>query len=144
MLFYLLRRFAESDMLTSRQRKEVFHIWYASPAQNHVSFAGYWNDPYEYDSYVEEVDFLPMYNNQVCRITQLLLIHTVWLKLRMQKNGTKDSARYKRNFLKMKKVTLLGSPADDIIKPWDSSLFNFYSENDATKVTDMTEHEVCI
>mmetsp|Transcript_41229 Transcript_41229/g.106639 ORF Transcript_41229/g.106639 Transcript_41229/m.106639 type:complete len:104 (-) Transcript_41229:881-1192(-) len=52
--------------------------------------------------------------------------------------------RHKENFLKVQQITLMGSSADDIIRPWDSSLFNFYDPSSPEDVSDMTKHNIYI
>ena len=36
---------------------------------------------------------------------------------------------YKENFEKLNLLVVVGSPDDDLIRPWDSSHFNYYYDN---------------
>ncbi|XP_036071637.1 lysosomal thioesterase PPT2-A-like [Oryzias melastigma] len=40
-------------------------------------------------------------------------------------------AEWKKNFLRIKKLVLIGGPGDDVITPWQSSHFGFYNSNEA-------------
>ncbi|XP_043939140.1 lysosomal thioesterase PPT2 isoform X2 [Protopterus annectens] len=46
---------------------------------------------------------------------------------------------WKKNFLRIKKLILIGGPDDGVITPWQSSHFGFYDENET--VIDMTGQE---
>lgn len=39
-------------------------------------------------------------------------------------------SEYKRNFLKLRRLVLIGGPDDDVVTPWQSSQFGFYDENE--------------
>ncbi|MGH0157376.1 UNVERIFIED_CONTAM: hypothetical protein FKN15_033278 [Acipenser sinensis] len=41
-----------------------------------------------------------------------------------------DATDWKNNFLRIKKLVLIGGPDDGVITPWQSSHFAFYNENE--------------
>uniref|UniRef100_K1RRS5 palmitoyl-CoA hydrolase n=1 Tax=Magallana gigas TaxID=29159 RepID=K1RRS5_MAGGI len=41
-----------------------------------------------------------------------------------------NMSEYKRNFLKLHRLVLIGGPDDDVVTPWQSSHFSFYDENE--------------
>mmetsp|Transcript_41229 Transcript_41229/g.106636 ORF Transcript_41229/g.106636 Transcript_41229/m.106636 type:complete len:128 (+) Transcript_41229:139-522(+) len=81
--------------------EELYTLWYTGFSQDHISFAGYWNDPNQYDGYLKKVEFLPH-----------------------------------------QEVVLLGSPVDEIILPWDSSLFNFFTPSNEHTTSSMKTMKV--
>uniref|UniRef100_K1PI16 palmitoyl-CoA hydrolase n=1 Tax=Magallana gigas TaxID=29159 RepID=K1PI16_MAGGI len=49
---------------------------------------------------------------------------------------------FKHNFLRIKRMVLIGGPNDGLIRPWQSSLFGFYDENEI--VQDMKKQQYFI
>jgi hypothetical protein len=64
-------------------------VLYTSLSQSLISFAGYWNDPNQYTSYLRNVKFLPVLNNKV---------------------GHPNRSKWRENFLKIRNMILLASP----------------------------------
>uniref|UniRef100_A0AAV2MFH9 palmitoyl-CoA hydrolase n=1 Tax=Knipowitschia caucasica TaxID=637954 RepID=A0AAV2MFH9_KNICA len=81
--------------------------------------AGQFGDPHNRDLYLEKDDFLPLINGETQH---------------------KDLPEWKKNFLQIKKMVLIGGPDDGVITPWQSSLFGFY--NKKREVVEMKNQEV--
>nr|XP_006821301.1 PREDICTED: lysosomal thioesterase PPT2-A-like [Saccoglossus kowalevskii] len=97
-------------------REELYKVCYKVFGQD-VSVCNYWNDPHHHDLYLKFNSFLPVLNNQV--------------------NGSEE---YKKNFIKLKNLVLIGGPDDGVITPWQSSHFGFYDSSE--KVIEMTSQQV--
>ncbi|XP_037083061.1 lysosomal thioesterase PPT2-A-like [Pollicipes pollicipes] len=88
-------------------RDEAFWLFYSYFGQ-YSSVANYWNDPHEQEEYRQYSKFLAPLNNEVL---------------------TGESARFRRNLCRLKRLVLIGGPDDGIITPWQSSQFGFYTAN---------------
>ncbi|KAI1886096.1 hypothetical protein AGOR_G00210500 [Albula goreensis] len=89
-------------------KTHLYEICY-TPFGQKISVCNYWKDPHHIDKYVKGNDYLAVLNNE-----------------RPNPNMT----AWKNNFLRIKKLILIGGPDDDVITPWQSSLFGFYDENE--------------
>ncbi|XP_072249649.1 lysosomal thioesterase PPT2-like [Leuresthes tenuis] len=89
-------------------KKEVFHVCYNKLGQK-VSICDYWNDPHHRSSYLKSNAFLPLLNGEKPHSNM-----TAW----------------RDNFLRIKKLVLIGGPDDGVITPWQSSHFGFYDSNE--------------
>ncbi|KAL4629624.1 lysosomal thioesterase PPT2-like [Arapaima gigas] len=99
-------------------KSNLYHLCYTSVGQR-VSICNYWNDPHHRDMYVNSSDFLAVLNSE-----------------RPNSNATV----WKKNFLRIKKLVLIGGPDDGVITPWESSLFGFYDDNET--VVEMKHQDV--
>ncbi|XP_024114269.2 lysosomal thioesterase PPT2-B [Oryzias melastigma] len=90
-------------------RKLVYLLCYRQFAQMHISICNYWNDPLRRVKYLKFNNFLPLLNGE-------------------KAHG--KMAEWKKNFLRIKKLVLIGGPDDDVITPWQSSQFGFYNNNE--------------
>eukprot|EP00079_Xenopus_tropicalis_P037815 XP_017951586.1 PREDICTED: lysosomal thioesterase PPT2 isoform X2 [Xenopus tropicalis] len=70
---------------------------------------GQYGDPHHHGIYVNVSDFLAPLNSE-----------------RPEPNATD----WKKNFLRLRKMVLIGGPDDGVITPWESSHFGFYDENE--------------
>lgn len=77
-----------------------------------ISFCEYWNDPHQREKYLKHSDFLALINGD---------------------KHHKDLETWKENFLKIKKLVLIGGPDDGVITPWQSSHFGFYNSKEIVK-----------
>lgn len=103
--------------------RDILHLFlYNGLSQKAFSIANMWNDPANRESYLQKNLFLPIINNEVN--------HTF-------------SEDFKRNFLRTKKVVLIASSADEIITPWQSSVFGFFDANKST-IIPMHEQQVYV
>ncbi|XP_035683878.1 lysosomal thioesterase PPT2-A-like isoform X2 [Branchiostoma floridae] len=100
-------------------KENLYKVAYTSYGQD-ISISNYWNDPHHQDLYKENSVFLAVLNNQTAK--------------------NDKSKEYKNNFLKLKKLVLIGGPDDGVITPWQSSHFGFYDDNET--VVEMKEQEV--
>ncbi|KAJ3597210.1 hypothetical protein NHX12_000739 [Muraenolepis orangiensis] len=85
-------------------KRSVFHVCYNRFGRK-VSVCDYWNDPHHRERYVASSRFLALINAE------------------------RDHALvqgWKENFLRIRKLVLIGGPDDDVITPWQSSHFGFY------------------
>uniref|UniRef100_A0A8C5DFN1 palmitoyl-CoA hydrolase n=1 Tax=Gouania willdenowi TaxID=441366 RepID=A0A8C5DFN1_GOUWI len=98
--------------------KEIFHFCYSRFGQK-ISICDYWNDPHHREKYLKNNNFLPLLNGE------------------RQHEHMKE---WRENFLRIKKLVLIGGPDDGVITPWESSFFGFYNNNDT--VVEMRKQEV--
>ncbi|TNN61851.1 Lysosomal thioesterase PPT2-A [Liparis tanakae] len=89
-------------------KSNLFHFCYTSVGQK-ISICNYWNDPHHRDLYVNSSDYLSLLNSE---------------------KHNPNSTEWKKNFLKIKKLVLIGGPDDGVISPWQSSQFGFYDDNE--------------
>ncbi|KAI5628759.1 hypothetical protein C0J50_10578, partial [Silurus asotus] len=73
------------------------------------SFCNFWNDPHQRERYLKSSTFLALLNGEI--------YHS---KL----------PEWKKHFLKIKKLVLIGGPDDGVITPWQSSQFGFFDSNE--------------
>ncbi|XP_062385776.1 lysosomal thioesterase PPT2-A-like [Sardina pilchardus] len=99
-------------------KSNLFHFCYTSVGQR-ISICNFWNDPHHRDMYINSSDYLAVLNSE-----------------RSNPNAT----QWKNNFLRIKKLVLIGGPDDGVITPWESSQFGFYDENET--VVEMKNQEV--
>uniref|UniRef100_A0A3P9MAZ9 palmitoyl-CoA hydrolase n=1 Tax=Oryzias latipes TaxID=8090 RepID=A0A3P9MAZ9_ORYLA len=97
-------------------RELVYLLCYTKDLQESISMCNYWNDPHRRRRYLEYSNFLPLLNGE--------------------KPHSKMAA-WKKNFLRIKKLVLIGGPDDNVITPWQSSFFGFYNHNEV--VVEMKE-----
>uniref|UniRef100_A0A3B3DT26 palmitoyl-CoA hydrolase n=1 Tax=Oryzias melastigma TaxID=30732 RepID=A0A3B3DT26_ORYME len=81
-------------------RKLVYLICYRRVVQRHFSICNYWNDPHRRVKDLKFNNFLPLLNGE--------------------KAHGKMAGKWKKNFLRIKKLVLIGGPGDDVITPWQS------------------------
>jgi len=86
--------------------------WIEPLFQSYISFAAYWKDPLNYDSYLKYSIFLADINNE-----------------RNEKNAT-----YKSNLLKLNHMLLIYSTTENIVIPAMSPWFYFYAEGSDSTV----------
>ncbi|KAJ8334964.1 hypothetical protein SKAU_G00406030 [Synaphobranchus kaupii] len=99
-------------------KSNLFHLCYTSVGQR-VSICNYWNDPHHRDMYLNTSDYLALLNSE-----------------RPNPNAT----MWKNNFLRIKRLVLIGGPDDGVITPWQSSQFGFYDANET--VVEMKKQDV--
>nr|XP_022321647.1 lysosomal thioesterase PPT2-A-like [Crassostrea virginica] len=91
-----------------RLTRNIYRFFYSKIGQ-WISIGNYWKDPHHLTLYGEYSNYLAPLNND---------------------SASPNIAEYKRNFLRLKKLVLIGGPDDDVISPWKSSLFGFYDKNE--------------
>ncbi|XP_064206323.1 lysosomal thioesterase PPT2-A-like [Anguilla rostrata] len=101
-------------------KRQVYKICYRSVGQK-LSICNYWKDPHHIDQYVKGNDYLALLNSE--RLNP-------------------SAAVWKKNFLRIKKLVLIGGPDDGVITPWQSSHFGFYDENE--EVVEMKDQDVYV
>ncbi|XP_069571180.1 lysosomal thioesterase PPT2-like [Brachyistius frenatus] len=89
-------------------KKEVYRFCYKFLGQK-ISICNYWNDPHQRSSYLMANDFLTLLDGD---------------------KAHREMKAWRRNFLLIKKLVLIGGPDDGVITPWQSSLFGFYDSNE--------------
>ncbi|XP_040901284.1 lysosomal thioesterase PPT2-A-like [Toxotes jaculatrix] len=89
-------------------KKTVYKLCYNTLGQK-VSICEYWNDPHHRSLYLEKNNFLPKLNGETPH---------------------RDIKAWRGNFLRIKKLVLIGGPDDGVITPWQSSHFGFYDNNE--------------
>ncbi|XP_051813071.1 lysosomal thioesterase PPT2-A-like [Acanthochromis polyacanthus] len=83
-----------------------------------ISICDYWKDPHHMTDYLK--------NNQ-------------YLTLLDGEKPNKDMEAWRNNFLRLKKLVLIGGPDDEVITPWQSSHFGFYDSNE--RIVEMRNQE---
>ncbi|RVE68314.1 hypothetical protein OJAV_G00090770 [Oryzias javanicus] len=96
--------------LPSSSRHSIHFFCYSKIAQNLMSVCNYWNDPHHHYKYLKHNNYLPLLNGE---------------KLNSQ------TAEWRNNFLRIRKLVLIGGPDDEVIIPWQSSQFGFYNSQGA-------------
>ncbi|KAK5883499.1 hypothetical protein CesoFtcFv8_019824 [Champsocephalus esox] len=99
-------------------KSNLFHLCYTLVGQR-ISICNYWNDPHHRDMYVDSSDYLALLNSE---------------------RSNPNSTEWKKNFLKIKKLVLVGGPDDGVITPWQSSQFGFFDDNDT--VVEMQHQDI--
>uniref|UniRef100_A0A8C5N0Z4 palmitoyl-CoA hydrolase n=1 Tax=Leptobrachium leishanense TaxID=445787 RepID=A0A8C5N0Z4_9ANUR len=89
-------------------KANLFRLCYTRYGQTY-SICNFWNDPHHHDMYVNASDFLAPLNSD-----------------RSEPNATE----WKKNFLRLRRLVLIGGPDDGVITPWQSSHFGFFDENE--------------
>jgi len=87
----------------------IYKALYTILGQSFALF-NYYLDPTHYDMYMDRVVFFPDVNNENPSIS------------------SEEKERKKRNFLKLKKLALIGGATEDVIDPWQSTMFGFYTD----------------
>uniref|UniRef100_A0A8C1S2Y9 palmitoyl-CoA hydrolase n=1 Tax=Cyprinus carpio TaxID=7962 RepID=A0A8C1S2Y9_CYPCA len=77
------------------------------------------DNPHHRDMYINSSDYLALLNNE---------------------KANPNSTAWKKNFLRIKKLVLIGGADDGVITPWQSSQFGFYDENET--VVEMKNQKV--
>ncbi|XP_063794217.1 lysosomal thioesterase PPT2 isoform X2 [Pseudophryne corroboree] len=120
----LMGQYGDTDYLRylfpSYVKANLYRFCYTQFGQG-VSICNFWNDPHHHDMYVQSSDFLAPLNSE-----------------RPEPNITD----WKKNFLRLHRLVLIGGPNDGVITPWESSHFGFYDENET--VLDMKQQQVYI
>ncbi|XP_038163619.1 lysosomal thioesterase PPT2-like [Cyprinodon tularosa] len=98
-------------------KKTVFLFCYNNLGQK-LSICNYWNDPHHRDIYLKNNTFLPLVNGE---------------------KPHKLMKDWRENFLRIKKMVLIGGPDDGVITPWQSSHFGFYDNSE--DVVDMRNQQ---
>ncbi|XP_026086023.1 lysosomal thioesterase PPT2 isoform X1 [Carassius auratus] len=99
-------------------KSNLYHVCYTAVGQK-ISICNYWNDPHHRDMYINSSDYLAILNNE---------------------KENPNSTAWKQNFLRIKKLVLIGGADDGVITPWQSSQFGFYDENET--VVEMKNQKV--
>ncbi|XP_060067982.1 lysosomal thioesterase PPT2-A-like [Ylistrum balloti] len=89
-------------------KQNVYKFFYTQAGQQ-WSIANYWHDPHQETLYKQHNKFLAALDNDT---------------------ATPNATMYKDNFLRLKKLIMIGGPDDGVITPWQSSHFGFYDAND--------------
>ncbi|XP_043974332.1 lysosomal thioesterase PPT2-A-like [Gambusia affinis] len=89
--------------------KKTAYLFCYNKMGQHFSLCDYWNDPHHRARYLKGNTFLPLINGEIPH------------------QHLKD---WRENFLRIKKMVLIGGPDDGVITPWQSSHFGFYDSNE--------------
>ncbi|XP_004073825.1 lysosomal thioesterase PPT2 [Oryzias latipes] len=96
------------DVFPECVKSEIYHFCYLGIGQR-FSICNYWKDPHHKDLYVNVSSYLALLNTE-----------------KPHPNATE----WRKNFLKIQKLVLIGGPDDGVITPWQSSQFGFYDDNE--------------
>ncbi|XP_078808340.1 lysosomal thioesterase PPT2-like isoform X1 [Oryzias latipes] len=77
----------------------VYFLCYNKFMQKRISLCNFWNDPHQQVKYLKHNNFLPLLNGR---------------------KPHSKMAEWRKNFLRIKKLVLIGGPDDDVIIPWQS------------------------
>ncbi|XP_023397124.2 lysosomal thioesterase PPT2 isoform X2 [Loxodonta africana] len=95
-------------LFPTSMRSNLYRICY-SPWGQEFSICNYWHDPHHDDLYLNASSFLALINGE-----------------RDHPNAT----AWRKNFLRVGHLVLIGGPDDGVITPWQSSFFGFYDANE--------------
>lgn len=95
------------QLIGNLTRDAAHHVLYTPLMQARISFANLWNDPKQQKEYLSKNVFLPFVSNQIAH---------------------EQAAKYKRNFLKIGSFISYGSAADEVLDPWQSTIFGYWDE----------------
>ncbi|XP_028985930.1 lysosomal thioesterase PPT2-like [Betta splendens] len=116
----LAGQYGDTDYLNwifpDTMKKIVFEFCYR--CRSKVSVCDYWNDPHHRTLYLHSNRFLPVLNGETPH---------------------RHMEEWRENFLRIKKLVLIGGPDDGVITPWQSSYFGFYDSNE--QVVEMKNQE---
>lgn len=116
----LAGQFGVSKFLFDWYMRSKYDVWkyvYTSWGQT-FSFANYWKDPYHYTEYLRINHYLPVLDNEV---------------------NHPNAERYKTNFLRTKRIVLIGGKDDGVIEPWQSCHFGFHPNGSDRTVLNFNE-----
>ncbi|CAM9348305.1 unnamed protein product [Lampetra fluviatilis] len=99
-------------------RTHVHNICYNGLGQR-LSICNYWNDPLHQEKFETNSKFLAVINNQT---------------------HSPHADAWKRNFLRINNLVMVGGPGEDVVMPWQSSFFETYDEH--LGILGMTAQEV--
>ncbi|XP_035991397.1 lysosomal thioesterase PPT2 isoform X4 [Fundulus heteroclitus] len=99
---YMMKAFPDS------LKEYVYLLCYNKMGQD-ISVCDYWNDPHHRADYLSGNTFLPLLNGE---------------KPHMFMKEWRD------NFLRIKKLVMIGGPDDGVITPWQSSHYGFYNASE--------------
>ncbi|KAL0221222.1 hypothetical protein RCL1_001076 [Eukaryota sp. TZLM3-RCL] len=108
-----------SGILNKLISSMIEKLMYTEYIQNSFSFAQYWKDSFRTDLYLQHSKYLVELNNEVT-----------------------FNPMYRENILKLKKYISLWSPADEVIIPPSSGMFNCFAPNSRTNITHHSETEL--
>ncbi|XP_061075157.1 lysosomal thioesterase PPT2-A-like isoform X2 [Conger conger] len=107
--------------LFSKFIKRQVHQFCYLPMGQKISICNFWKDPHKIHQYGKSSDYLAVLDSE--RINP-------------------SAAIWKKNFLRIRKLVLIGGPDDGVITPWQSSHFGFYDENE--DVVEMKDQDVYV
>ncbi|XP_063054440.1 lysosomal thioesterase PPT2-like [Engraulis encrasicolus] len=87
--------------------RRMFYLFCYNKIGQLLSICNYWNDPYHQKSYLRGNTYLAPLNGD---------------------QAHDNITSWKDNFLRIKKLVLIGGRDDGLITPWQSSFFGFYDE----------------
>ncbi|XP_008279316.1 lysosomal thioesterase PPT2-A-like [Stegastes partitus] len=89
-------------------KKTVYLACYKKSGQL-ISICNYWKDPHQRSLYLQYSNFLPLLDGE---------------------KPHKDMKAWRKNFLRIQKLVLIGGPDDGVITPWQSSHFGFFDSSE--------------
>jgi len=116
-------------ILQNKTRDDISRLAYTNLFQAFLSVANYWRDPRPqyYQAFEKYCRYLALLDNNP----------------KAADYDPKYAATQKNNFLKIKRMVLLGGPNDGVINPWQSSLFS-YLDYDGKTMKDMQQQEMYV
>uniref|UniRef100_A0A4W5KLR1 palmitoyl-CoA hydrolase n=1 Tax=Hucho hucho TaxID=62062 RepID=A0A4W5KLR1_9TELE len=89
-------------------KARVFHVCYSSVGQK-WSICNFWNDPHQRERFLKSSNYLSLLNGE---------------------RPHREMTEWRKNFLHINKLVLIGGPDDGVITPLESSHFGFYDFNE--------------
>ncbi|KAK6619073.1 hypothetical protein RUM44_003455 [Polyplax serrata] len=86
----------------------AYKVFYTVTGQ-FFSVGNYWNDPHKQELYRNYSVFLPYINNEI---------------------ASRRDPSYYNGLVKLENMVLIGGPDDEVITPWQSSIFGYYNSNE--------------
>ncbi|KAF6024704.1 PPT2 [Bugula neritina] len=97
-----------SPFIPNKDRRYLWEFWYSGVGQE-ISIGDYWNDPHHQEAFSD-----PKTDVLIARLN----------------NQTGHPNKYKKNFLKLERLVMIGGPDDTVITPWQSAQLGFYNQNE--------------
>ncbi|KAL6471502.1 hypothetical protein MHYP_G00201520 [Metynnis hypsauchen] len=89
-------------------KSKIYHLCYTLFGQK-ISICNFWKDPHQRERYLKTNNYLALLNGE-----------------REHPNIT----QWRKRFVSIKKLVLIGGPDDGVITPWQSSFYGFYDSNE--------------
>ncbi|XP_035991400.1 lysosomal thioesterase PPT2-A-like [Fundulus heteroclitus] len=108
----LAGQYGDTDCLRkvfAHYAKKTVYIFCYNKVGQKISLCNYWNDPHHRAGYLRGNTFLPLINGE---------------------KPHKFMKEWRENFLRIKKMVLIGGPDDGVITPWQSSHYGFYDASE--------------
>ena len=110
--------FKNLPLIKGISRSLMWMYAYTSLGQT-AGILNFFKDPKHHDLYLRKCSYLPDVN--------------------CERGSLSTKIRYKKNFLKLRKMLVVGGPGEDVVHPWQSTVFGYYKPGTENTILDMTQ-----